>query len=167
MALDRNQARLAELTAEKTSLDQLAIRIESEKFDIEESATTHNAETARFNAECLDVQVTDAQQGKRCNDWSRDLNDRNATLTTRREILSQTISDYNARVETYNNNENARACEARELDAQYDEFERNAGLIDSRLASLPETSDIYRRCISYREQETRQRCMQKFWNDEN
>lgn len=166
-ALDANIALADTLKQEKQELDRVTADIETRRQALEADGNTHNAEAERFTNECLQETLTDPAQGARCNDWSARLNARSEELTARRKDFNAMVERHNTQVESFNQREQARAREAADLDRRYDEYERNAARIEARLSSLEETSDIAARCATYKEAETRQRCMQKIYDDEN
>lgn len=166
-ALDKNVALAKSLQQDKKTLDSESADLDEQSRQLKEEGDRHNAEVADFNAQCIDVQVTDQATGDKCNRWSAQLNARNEDLSARGRALSGKIDALNARVKAFNEKETARANEAAELDRRYDEIEADIGRIESRLASMPDTSDYVRRCNGYQEPETRQKCMQQFYNEEH
>ena len=166
-ALDQNSAQVESLQEEKADLDQESAEIEEQRQALEADGSAHNAEAERFRAECLDATLTDPAAAARCNEWSALLNTRSEELTSRREDLSTLVEAFNERAASFNEREQARAQEAARLERAYAEFQRNVGRIEARLNSLDETSDIARRCASYQQDKTRQRCMQEIFDRES
>ncbi len=132
-AINSNLLTKQEYGREKVPLDR-------EKADYDRQVAAYNTVLRRFNAEAerydseCNRQLSVAEL-KACEAWEIELVPQKDTLDQRLEQLNQAKEAYNQKIAQWNQKESARAVQAQQLLAQYDEVDANTKLLIERLNS--------------------------------
>lgn len=155
-------AELEGLNAEKAELDAL-------DFDYSARVASHNADVDSYNQDCT-AQGLDQAAFNSCLSRKSALDYNKMQLDAEANRLAARFSDYNNRVEDFNQREDLRAEAARELLKKYDDYSANVRALQRHLNLLGNVQNVEnfaernQACADLPTLDDMQQCMQSIWD---